>query len=159
MLSKDGVATMQQVLSCFPAPSVLAKPKAIIECFENIPCNPCSTSCPSKAITIGEDICNLPQVDYDKCTGCGICVYSCPGLAIKTCEITEDKVRFRIPYEFLPYPVEGEIWKAVNRSGMIIGDALIEKTMLNPKQNHTMSVQVLVDQGLLYAFAGIRRNI
>lgn len=82
MLNKDGVATLEQVKSRFPKLEDLKRPKAIIECYENIACNPCSTSCPFEAITIGKDINNLPVVDFNKCTGCGICAYSCPGLAI-----------------------------------------------------------------------------
>ena len=32
-----------QVLSRFPKENDLLKPKAILECYEDIPCNPCST--------------------------------------------------------------------------------------------------------------------
>ncbi|HEY8363935.1 MAG TPA: 4Fe-4S binding protein [Haloplasmataceae bacterium] len=158
MLEKDGVATIDQINSRFPDLQILVKPKAIIECFENIPCNPCSTSCPFEAITIGEDINNLPQVDYDKCTGCGVCVYICPGLAIKVCELVNDQARFKIPYEFVPYPKEKEIWYAVNRKGEIIGDALIEKVTLTSRQDRTALVQVLVDKKYLKDFVSIRRK-
>ena len=157
MLEKDGVATIEQVQSRFP--SKLIKPKAIIECYENIPCNPCSTSCPFNAITIGDDINNLPKVDFDKCTGCGICVYSCPGLAIMVCELVDDKARFKISYEFMPRPNENEIWYAVNRKGEVIGDCLIEKVSLTKRQDKTALVQVLVDRKLLYEFVTIRRKI
>ena len=69
MLIKDGVATFDQVISKFPELDILSKPKAIIECYENIACNPCSTSCPFNAITIGEDINNIPKVDVDVDSG------------------------------------------------------------------------------------------
>ncbi|QVK19012.1 4Fe-4S binding protein [Mycoplasmatota bacterium] len=159
MLVKDGVATKEQVYTRYPAHELLIKPKAIIECYESIPCNPCSTSCPFGAITIGDDINNLPKVDFDKCTGCGVCVYSCPGLAIMVCEIFENKARFKIPYEFLPYPKENEVWHAVNRKGEVIGDALIEKVTLTKRQDRTVLVQVLVDEILLYDFVTIRRKL
>jgi NADPH-dependent glutamate synthase beta subunit-like oxidoreductase len=36
----------------------------------------CSRQCPFDAITMSET--NLPQVDYDRCTGCGNCEAACP---------------------------------------------------------------------------------
>lgn len=159
MLEKDGVATKEQVYSRFPTQEILTKPKAIIECFENIPCNPCSTSCLFGAITIGEDINNLPRVDFDKCTGCGVCVYSCPGLAIMVSELVGNNARFKIPYEFLPYPKVEEVWYAVNRRGEVIGDAVIEKVTLTKRQDRTLLVQVLVDKTILYDFVTIRRKL
>ena len=159
MLEKTGVAEKTQVKSRFPAENLLVKPKAIIECYENIPCNPCSTSCPFDAITIGADINTMPVVDFNKCTGCGICVFSCPGLAIMVTELKDEKARFKIPYEFVPYPKEKEVWDAIDRSGAIIGDALIEKVSLSTRQDRTLLVQVLVDKDLLYDFVTIRRKI
>lgn len=158
MLNKDGVASIDQVKSRFPKLETLSKPKAIIECYEDIACNPCSTSCPFDAITIGEDINQQPVVDFDKCTGCGICVYSCPGLAIVVSRIKENKALFKIPYEFLPIPKIGEVWYAIDREGKIIGDALIERIDNNLKQDKTLLVHVSVSRDLLYEFVTIRRK-
>lgn len=157
MLNKNGVANLELVKTRFPKDEVLIKAKAITECYEEIPCNPCSTSCPFDAIHIGEDINTPPVVDFDKCTGCGICVYNCPGLAIFTVQIKEDKALYKIPYEFIPYPQKGDIWNAVNRNGDIIGKALIEKTTISNKQDKTALIQVSVDKALLYDFVTIRR--
>ncbi len=55
---------------------------AIIECFQDIPCNPCEMKCPRNAIKVGIPITNLPELDEEKCSGCGLCVPWCPGLAI-----------------------------------------------------------------------------
>lgn len=158
MLNKDGVATLDQVRSRFPALDTLSRPKAIIECYENIACNPCSTSCPFDAITIGEDINNLPVVNFDKCTGCGVCVYSCPGLAIIVSRIKDNKAQFKIPYEFLPYPKANEVWNAVNREGKVIGEATIDKVDNNDRQDKTLLVHVSVNKDLLYDFVTIRRK-
>ncbi|MCK9471432.1 MAG: 4Fe-4S binding protein [Bacilli bacterium] len=158
MLNKDGVAIKEQVMSKFPSIETLVKPKAIIECYENIACNPCSTSCPFEAIAIGADINTIPVVDFDKCTGCGICAYSCPGLAIIIGRIKENKALFKIPYEFLPAPIKGEVWHAINREGKIIGEALIEKVDSNLRQDKTLLVHVEVDRNLLYDFVTIRRK-
>ena len=57
-------------------------PVAVIECVQEIPCNPCEGACKFNAITIGEPITNLPKINETNCTGCGVCVAQCPGLAI-----------------------------------------------------------------------------
>ncbi len=159
MLNKNGVPDLNLIKTRFPKQEILLKPKAITECYEDIPCNPCSTSCPFDAIHIGEDINETPKVDFDKCTGCGICVYNCPGLAIFTVQIIEDKARFKIPYEFIPYPLVDEIWDAVNRNGDIIGNAVIEKVSITKKQDRTALIQVIVPKELLYDFITIRRKL
>lgn len=157
MLKTDGIPTKKQVLSRFPNEELLDRPKAITECYEDIPCNPCSTSCPFDAIHIGEDINTPPVVDFDKCTGCGICVYSCPGLAIITVQELEHHLRYKIPYEFLPLPNTGDMWKAVNRNGDIIGNCIIEKVQQSKRQDKTALITVLVDKEHLYDFVTIRR--
>ncbi|MDD3126249.1 MAG: 4Fe-4S binding protein [Candidatus Izemoplasmatales bacterium] len=158
MLDKTGVATPEQVKSRFPQPEQLLKPKAIIECYEDIPCNPCSTSCPFHAIEIGDDINNQPQLNVDLCTGCGICVTSCPGLAIMTAEIRNNLAIFKIPYEFLPYPEPNSIWNGVNRDGKVICDANIVKVLLTNKQDKTVLVTVSVDKKYLYDFVTVRNK-
>ena len=95
MIEKTGVAPLELIKSKFPTMEVLLKPKAIIECYQQIPCNPCETSCPTHAITIGEDINQIPIIDFDKCTGCSICARVCPGLAISIVMIKDSKVFFK----------------------------------------------------------------
>ncbi len=156
MLDKTGIASLEQVKSRFPKKEFLAKAKAIIECYQDIPCNPCQTSCPFGAIHIGDDINVQPKLIVEKCTGCGICVTSCPGLAIMLAKIEPSKAVFKIPYELLPVPKKNEIWHAINRAGAIIGDALIESAILIPKQDKTVLVTVKTDLNLLYEFVTIR---
>lgn len=158
MLNKNGVASIEQIKSRFPEKNILVKPKAITECYEEIPCNPCSTSCPFDAITIGEDINTPPVVDFDKCTGCGICVFNCPGLAIFTVEEKEDHLLYKIPYEFVPYPNINEQVHAINRAGEIIGKATIVKIQISKKQDKTALIHVKVPKDFLYEFVTIRRK-
>ena len=159
MLNKDGVADKALVKSRFPEGEYLIKPLAITECFEDIPCNPCSTSCPFDAIHIGEDINTQPKVDFDKCTGCGICVYNCPGLAIMVAKVVDDKVEFKIAYEQLPLPIKDETWSAVNREGKVIGKCIIEKVTLTKRQDSTALVQLKIDKEFLYDFATIKEKL
>ena len=159
MLNKTGIPTIELIKSRFPDTAVLIKPKAITECYEAIPCNPCSTSCPFGAITIGEDINQPPVVDFNKCTGCGICVYSCPGLAIMTVQIINDTARFKIPFEFRPLPKENQVYEGVNRNGDVITNVIVEKVTLTKKQDRTVVLQVLVPIEFLYEFVTIRRPL
>ncbi|MFO7882493.1 MAG: FAD-dependent oxidoreductase [Kosmotogaceae bacterium] len=98
------------------------KKRPIIECPEPIPCNPCETSCPVGAISVGESINNIPTIDYEKCTGCGICVSKCPGLAIFMIQelLDSDRAIIGIPYEFLPLPQKNEEVYVLSGEGEII---------------------------------------
>ena len=156
MIKNTGVPSLEQVKSKFPEASILVKPKAIIECYQEIPCNPCSTSCPFDAITIGEDINQIPKIDFSICTGCGSCVYSCPGLAIMIAKVKDELAYFKIPYEQLPVPIKGETWKGVNRQGEVICDAFIEGILKNKHTDRTAVVSVSVPKKYLYDFITIR---
>lgn len=46
-----------------------------------IGCKKCELSCPEKAITVTD---NLAHIDYDKCSGCGLCAENCPTGCIKS---------------------------------------------------------------------------
>ncbi len=98
------------------------KKRPIIECPEPIPCNPCETSCPVGAITVGENINSIPTIDYEKCTGCGICVSKCPGLAIFMVQelLDSNKAIIGIPYEFLPLPQKNDTVYILSRDGEIL---------------------------------------
>jgi Fe-S-cluster-containing hydrogenase component 2 len=156
MLNKTGIPTQEQVLSRFPEQKALIRPKAILECYEDIPCNPCSTSCPFNAIEIGDNINKQPKLHVDLCTGCAVCVPSCPGLAIVIAQIKGDQAIFKIPYEFEPKPQKGEIWDGVNRSGEVICDAHIESVVINQKQDHTAVVTASVPLEFLHDFVTVR---
>lgn len=156
MLNKDGVAAPQQIVSLFPDKQKLVKPKAILECFEEIPCNPCSTSCPVNAIEIGENINDKPQLHVDVCTGCGICIFSCPGLAIMVAQLRGDQAVFRVPYELLPLPNKGDVWHGIDRSGEIICEALIENVSFTKRQDRTAILTVAVDAAHLHTFSTVR---
>lgn len=98
----------------------------VIECTQNIPCNPCQDACHVGCIRIGSDMTALPAVNKDKkCVGCGMCVASCPGQAIFLIneDIGDGKASVTIPYEFLPYPKKGDKGRALDRSGKEICDA------------------------------------
>ena len=128
-------------------PTSLPKLKAVIECPQAIPCNPCETSCPTNAINTGGNINGIPQVDYEKCTGCGICVTKCPGLAIFLLQQKADYSVVGIPYEFLPIPEKGSSVKLLDKNGKYVADGQIDKVMVNKKEK-THIVFLRVPKGM-----------
>jgi Fe-S-cluster-containing hydrogenase component 2 len=156
MLNQTGIPTLKDVLSRFPNHEALTRAKAVIECYEDIPCNPCETVCPVDAIHIGENINKQPKLTVEKCIGCGLCVQACPGLAIILAQVKNEEAWFSIPYEFNPTPIKGEIWYGVNRSGEVICQAKIERVLLTQKQDHTAMVVVSVPVEFIHEFVTIR---
>jgi len=110
-----------------------------IECIEEIPCNPCQTSWPQGAITVGFPITNLPVIDRTKCTVCGLCIPACPGLAITIKSVKDDRARVRFPWEYLPYPSVGDTVRMVDRLGRELCDGKIV-SIINPERNNKTAV-------------------
>ena len=132
-------------------------PVAVIECVQEIPCNPCETACRFGAINIKTPITNIPVLVEEKCVGCGLCVSKCPGLAIFIVDLsyseTEAKVSF--PYEYTPIPKKGDKVKAVNRCGEVICEAIVKDVKNPPSFDHTPVVTIEVP----IAFADQARSI
>lgn len=121
-LATRGVFSKAEIFELPGAPSeerLKKGPVAIIECAQEIACNPCETACPQGAIKIGEDITSLPVLDGEECEGCGSCIPACPGLAIFMVDLTfsEKEALVDLPHEFLPLPSEDEIVECLDREG------------------------------------------
>ncbi|MGC8903313.1 MAG: FAD-dependent oxidoreductase [Fervidobacterium sp.] len=123
------------------------KLRAVIECPQAIPCNPCETSCPSGAISVGGNINGIPSIDYNKCTGCGICVMKCPGLAIFMVQEKENYSIVGIPYELLPIPEKGQEVQLLDKDGKVVGIGHVENLVLN-KRDNTHIIYLRVPAGL-----------
>ncbi len=117
----------------------------VIECPKRIPCNPCYTSCPTGAVLPFEDINDTPKIDYSKCTGCGICVSRCPGLACFVIDMTyaEDKAVIKLPYELLPLPEKGQTVKCLGRDGSELADGEV-LAVAEPSKDKTYVVSVVI---------------
>lgn len=98
----------------------------VIECTQNIPCNPCQDACPKGCIRIGDQITSLPAIDPEApCIGCGMCVAMCSGQAIFLIDETYEEgfASITLPYEFLPLPQVGDKGTALGRDGQPVCEA------------------------------------
>jgi Fe-S-cluster-containing hydrogenase component 2 len=133
----------------FPKPEDFLKgATVVIECVEEIPCNPCETACPKGAITVGKPITNLPTLDAAKCVGCGMCIAACPGLAIyiKDLYYSEKEALIVFPYEFLPLPKMGEIVTMVGRKGEEICKGRVVQIHVSNASNRTVIIGAAYDK-------------
>lgn len=136
-------------------------PVAVIECVQEIPCNPCEAACIKGAIKIGEPITNLPNVEFEKCVGCGICVAKCSGMAIFIVDKSYSEITATVafPYEYYPLPEVDSLVKAVNRKGEVVCDGKIVKIM-NPKTyDHTPVVTVEIPKEFADEVRSIKREV
>ncbi len=130
---------------------------AIIECIEEIPCDPCESACPAGAIKIGSSITNLPVLDEDKCTGCGLCISSCPGLAIFVLNLnyTDESALVSFPFEFLPLPKVGEEVSAIDREGRTVCKGKVVKILNKRKQDYSPVVSISIPKKYALVVRGI----
>ena len=148
-LSQTGYISKEELENAPGVPSEERRRKgavAVLECIQDIPCNPCEASCPTGAIIVGEDITNLPRLDEGKCIGCCTCVPICPGQAIFVVDESQDNgmATVTIPYEFLPLPEKAEVVTALDRSGRELGDAVVKAVRSSDKMDHTTLVTIEV---------------
>ena len=135
-----------------PIERQLKKGVAVIECVQEIPCDPCVAICPVNAVSM-KDINDIPKVDFDRCTGCKRCVGICPGLAIFVVKTVDDKALITLPYEFLPVPEDGDTVKALDREGKTRGAAKVMKVNRNGR---TTVITIEVEKDLAMEVRNIR---
>lgn len=147
---KTGVLSIKDLKQ--PSKKHLEKGVAILECIQEIPCNPCVDVCPVNAISM-KDINAPPVIDFDKCTGCGRCVGICPGLAVFVVKVKDGRALVTLPYEFLPIPKVGDKAKALDREGTVRDRGVIKKVV---KKDKTTMITVEVNEDLAMDIRNIR---
>lgn len=155
-----GVPSIEELKNSpgFPSEERLKKgPVAVIECIQEIPCDPCEPACPSGAIKVGKPITNLPVLCEDKCVGCGKCIAFCPGLAIFLVDTTFSKTKalIKFPYEYLPLPKVNSWADAVDREGNIVTKTRVVKVESSDKYDRTAVVSIAIPKRFAHKVRGI----
>ncbi len=110
-----------------PGGSKKSSVQVMLDCTQQIPCNPCEAACPTGAIKIGSCIRSTPVVSQELCSGCCSCVAACPGLACFVADhgYNETEASFAFAYEYHPLPVKGSEVEAVDRNGVFVCPARV----------------------------------
>jgi Fe-S-cluster-containing hydrogenase component 2 len=157
-----GFPSKEELASCPGMPSAerMAKGRtALIECVQPIPCNPCVKACPSGAIVIEGNITGLPVLDGDRCTGCGVCVPRCPGLAIFLVDLNYSAAEATVdfPYEYLPLPETGAAVEAVDRSGKTLCPGRVVQVLCPPANEGTAVIRLAIPKEYAGEVRSLRR--
>ena len=150
LLKKGFVA--EEEIERFPGVTKQKGIHPVIECTQNIPCNPCQDACKMGCIRIGKNITSLPAIDEKKkCIGCGMCVASCSGQSIFLVEedVAEGFGEVTMPYEFFPIPKVGEKGIAYGRDGKAVCQAEVVKLRTAPSFDHTMLLTIRVPNDMV----------
>lgn len=161
-LKTCGCLSVGELRECgrLPSESRYARgPVAVLECIQEIPCNPCEDACPQGAIRIGDRITDLPGLDADICTGCGLCVARCPGLAIFIVDKTysPDTAAVGFPHEYHPLPEKGQIVRAVDRRGDAVCDGKVVRIVNAAGFDRTPVVTLEIPKAFADEVRGMKR--
>lgn len=134
------------------------KAVVVVDCSQQIPCNPCETACRKGAIRVGEDVCALPVSDPEACDGCGRCVALCPGMAVFLLDRSGGggKAAVTVPYEMGEEIWAGmEVW-AVDGEGKELGRGKILEVRAIRGATATRLVKVEIPETWALKVRGVR---
>jgi NADPH-dependent 2,4-dienoyl-CoA reductase/sulfur reductase-like enzyme/Fe-S-cluster-containing hydrogenase component 2/bacterioferritin-associated ferredoxin len=155
------------ILKSKPGPATRRKPPQkeagvfpIFHCYQEVPCNPCTSVCPVGIVHTQDDkITGLPYIDdLDACTGCASCLAVCPGLSVTLVDFRENPARplVTLPYEVWREKVEvGQNVPVTDIDGAVLGYYPVEKVRSRKKYPGTLLVQLKVDRAVAKAAVGI----
>jgi NADPH-dependent 2,4-dienoyl-CoA reductase/sulfur reductase-like enzyme/Fe-S-cluster-containing hydrogenase component 2/bacterioferritin-associated ferredoxin len=132
----------------------------VFHCYQEVPCNPCTSVCPQHAIhTENDTITGLPYfTDSEACTGCASCVAVCPGLAVTLVDYRKDPEHplVILPYEVWREKVEvGQKVPVTDVDGAILGYYAVAKVKTRKKYPGTLMVHIRVDRPVAKRAVGI----
>jgi Fe-S-cluster-containing hydrogenase component 2 len=163
-LKKEGIGTTEvsssEGLEHAPSLPTLERLKkrgvALIECLQEVPCNPCEAACRRGAIKL-KSLTSLPELDEEICTGCGLCIAKCPGLAIFAVHYnySHDEALIMFPYEFPTRPHRGSVVDATDRDGRPVAKARVINVMEPRDSDHTIVISMAVPKKFVGDIRGI----
>lgn len=136
--------------------------RPVFHCFQEVPCNPCTSVCPENIIKTDQDeITGLPYCsDADACQGCMACAAICPGLAITMVDYRKDPEHpvVTLPYEIWRDRVEkGQTIEVTDDGGAVLAAVPVKRVVANRKKYPgTLLVQVRVPVAIATRVIGIR---
>lgn len=129
----------------------------ILHCYQEIPCNPCISVCPSGAIKLQNvlgSIMDLPYFDGD-CSKCGQCMAVCPGLAITVAKkLYGEFAEVILPHEFIPNFCANEFIPLADIEGNYLEKGEVIKINFSKKYN-TYLISLKVSEQNATKIAGI----
>lgn len=141
--------------------------RPILHCVQEIPCDPCASSCPQGGIRIDpDDIRKLPRFLEDElekpCVGCEKCITICPGQAIT---LLDDRKDPEHPFVIVPFEMdratlsEGATVGVVDVDGHLLGEAEIVRIRGGAVADRTLSVKLRASRQIAAKIAGIRWHV
>jgi NADPH-dependent 2,4-dienoyl-CoA reductase/sulfur reductase-like enzyme/NAD-dependent dihydropyrimidine dehydrogenase PreA subunit len=155
------------ILKSKPGPATRRRPPEktdgvfpIFHCYQEVPCNPCTSVCPVGIVKTQDDkITGLPYiVDLDACTGCASCLAVCPGLSVTMVDFRKDPIRplVTLPYEVWREKVEiGQKVPVTDLDGAILGYFPVENVSSRRKYPGTLLVRLKVPKDVAKSAVGI----
>ncbi len=130
----------------------------IIHCLQEIPCNPCTTVCPTNSIhTMDGSLMAVPVYD-GSCIGCGKCLLICPGLAITLVDYRKDadSPTVSVVYEVMNQAIKvADELTLTDIDANALGSFKVTGVQDYPKQ-HCQIVKFAVPKAIAKQIAGFR---
>ncbi len=130
----------------------------VIHCHQEIPCNPCTTVCPTNSIQTEDGGLMALPLYKGSCIGCGKCVLICPGLAITLVDYRQDAENptVTIPYEVFNISKQtGDLIEVVDIDAQPLGSYPVTG-VLELKNRHTQLIKVSVPKAIAKQIASFR---
>lgn len=130
----------------------------VIHCLQEIPCNPCTTVCPTNSIQTEDGSLMALPLYQGKCIGCSKCLLICPGLAITLVDYRKDAQNptITIAYEIMNMPVKvGDRRTLMDIEAHSLGEYEVV-AVADIKTSHTQLVKFVVPASIARKVAGFQ---